>query len=46
MSAELRSRAWFGRTDMEGFANRSWGCDFDFLRGATPPGARTEVQGT
>jgi dihydroxy-acid dehydratase len=24
MSVELRSRAWFGRTDMEGFANRSW----------------------
>jgi dihydroxy-acid dehydratase len=24
MPVELRSRAWFGRTDMEGFANRSW----------------------
>src|SRR6516165_2959197 len=24
MSRELRSRAWFARTDMEGFANRSW----------------------
>src|SRR6516225_12356284 len=24
MSIELRSGAWFGRTDMEGFANRSW----------------------
>jgi hypothetical protein len=21
------------------------GCDFDFLRGATPTGARTDVQG-
>ena len=24
MPRELRSREWFGRTDMEGFANRSW----------------------
>jgi dihydroxy-acid dehydratase len=24
MSEKLRSRAWFARTDMEGFANRSW----------------------
>ncbi len=24
MPSELRSRGWFGRTDMEGFANRSW----------------------
>ena len=24
MSGGLRSRAWFARTDMEGFANRSW----------------------
>jgi hypothetical protein len=44
----LRSRNWFGRQDIDGFAHRSWlktldhvpqaheGCDFDFLRGGTP----------
>ena len=63
---ELRSRNWFGRSDLDGFVHRSWlkaegfkrgalrggavhvpllgphvlqaseGCDFDYLRGATP----------